>query len=96
VIQFVDEVRERFGVEPVCRVLSQHGVRIAPRTYYAAKSRPASNRVVRDAAVTVEIERVHADPQLGRGLYGVRKSTRSCVAGAASRAGRSRVGRWNG
>lgn len=72
-ICFIDEVRERFGVEPVCRVLSQHGVRIAPRTYYAAKVRPPSARAVRDAAVLAQIERIHSDPQIGRGLYGVRK-----------------------
>lgn len=47
-ISFIDEVREQFGVEPVCRVLSEHGVRIAPRTYYAAKTRPPSARAVRD------------------------------------------------
>ena len=70
---FIDEVRDRFGVEPVCRVLSGHGVQIAPRTYYAAKVRPPSARSRRDAAVLAEIERMHGDPQLGRGLYGVRK-----------------------
>jgi putative transposase len=72
-VAFIDEVRDRFGVEPVCRVLAQHGVRIAPRTYYAATTRPPSARALRDQRVLAEIERVHADPQLGRGLYGVRK-----------------------
>lgn len=42
-------------------------------TYYAAKVRPPSARAVRDAVVLAEIRRVHADPQLGRGVYGVRK-----------------------
>ncbi len=33
------EHRTRFGgVAPICRVLSQHGVSIAPRTYYSAKA----------------------------------------------------------
>jgi putative transposase len=73
VICFIDEVRERFGVEPVCRVRSEHGVRIAPRTYYAAKVRAPSVRAVRDAAVLAQIERIHSDPPIGRGLYGVRK-----------------------
>jgi putative transposase len=40
VISFIDEVRDQFGVEPVCRVLTEHGVKIAPRTYYAARTRP--------------------------------------------------------
>ena len=70
---FIDEVRDRFGVEPVCRVLSEHGVKIAPRTYYATKTRAPSARSVRDERVLAEIGRVHADPQIGRGLYGVRK-----------------------
>jgi putative transposase len=72
-VAFIDEIRVRFGVEPVCRVLSEHGVRIAPRTYYAHRSRPASARSRRDAAVLAEVQRVHGDPDLGRGLYGVRK-----------------------
>lgn len=73
VIAFVDDHRDRFGVAPICRVLSEHGVPIAPNSYYAHKTRALSARAVRDARVTAEIERVHADPTLGRGLYGVRK-----------------------
>jgi len=72
-VTFIDEVRDCFGVEPVCRVLSEHGVKIAPRTYYAAKTRAPSARSVRDERVLAEIGRIHADPQVGRGLYGVRK-----------------------
>jgi putative transposase len=41
---FIDEKREKFGVEPICRELQ-----IAPQTYYAAKSRPPSARAMRDA-----------------------------------------------
>ena len=72
-IAFIDEVKPRFGVEPVCEVLTEHGVKIAPRTYRAYKSRPPSARAVRDQVVLARIEQIHADPQLGRGLYGVRK-----------------------
>lgn len=73
VVAFVDDHRDRFGVAPICRVLTQHGVKIAPNSYYAHKTRPASIRSLRDALVLGEIERVHADPRQGRGLYGVRK-----------------------
>ena len=52
-------------------MLSAHGVKIAPSTYYAAKSRPPSARSVRDSAVLTEIRRIHADREAGRGLYGV-------------------------
>ena len=54
-----------FGVEPICRVLSEHGVPIAPSTYYEARSRRPSKRAVRDAEITALI------PQPG--------STGSCV-----------------
>ena len=40
-----------FGVEPICTVLSQHGVKIAPSTYYDARSRLPSKRALRDAEI---------------------------------------------
>ena len=70
---FIDERRGQFGVEPMCRVLVEHGVPIAPSTYYAAKGRPPSARAVADEALLAEIRRVHGDRTLGRGLYGARK-----------------------
>jgi putative transposase len=73
VVQFIDEVRDRFGVEPICRVLTKHGVKIAPSGYYAFKARPASARALRDAELIVEIERVFWDRDLGRGIAGYRK-----------------------
>jgi len=54
-------------------VLTEHGVTIAPSTFYAARNRPPSARALRDAEVLVEIERVHSDPKIGRDLYGARK-----------------------
>jgi len=78
-----------FGVEPVCRVLSEHGLQIAPRTYYTAKVRPPSARARRDAVVLVEVERVHADPAIGRRL-GRSPSTPICLAGTRGRSTPSR------
>jgi putative transposase len=67
---FIDEHRETYGVEPICRVLP-----IAPSTYYehAARQanpdrRPARER--RDAELCREIRRVFA---ANFGVYGVRK-----------------------
>ena len=40
-MSFIDEYKQMFGVEPICHVLSGHGLKIAPSTYYAAKARPA-------------------------------------------------------
>ena len=73
VVKFIDAHKDRFGVEPICRVLREHGVPIAPSTYYAARSRPPSARSVRDEQLLVEIQRVHADRRIGRGVYGARK-----------------------
>jgi putative transposase len=59
-----------FGVEPICRVLSAHGTKIAPSTYYAARSRPASARTVRDQRLKTEITRIYQDNYQ---VYGARK-----------------------
>jgi putative transposase len=73
VISFIDEHRVRYGVGPICRVLGEHGVKIAPRTYYASKTRSPSQRAIRDAEVLQMIRRVHSDRTKGRGLAGYRK-----------------------
>jgi putative transposase len=57
-VSFIDEHEQVFRVEPVCRLLTQHGLPIAPSMYYAAKSRPPSARAVRDAWLEDEITRV--------------------------------------
>jgi len=73
IVDYIDAHRGRFGVEPICRVLTEHGTKIALSTYYAAHSRPASARAVRDERLLGEIVRVYADREIGRGLYGARK-----------------------
>jgi putative transposase len=72
-VLFIELHRERFGVEPMCRVLSEHDVPIAPSTFYAARTRVPSKRAVRDAELMVEIRRVWEDRRRGRRLYGARK-----------------------
>jgi putative transposase len=37
---------------PICRALSSQGIAIAPRTYWARRSRPPSRRALADAALT--------------------------------------------
>jgi putative transposase len=61
VIAFIDAHRDRFGVEPICRVLTEHGCKIAPNTYWVARKRPPSKRACRDAELIVEIRRVYAE-----------------------------------
>jgi putative transposase len=73
VIQFIDDHRDRFGVEPICRVLSKHAVKIAPSGYYAFKKRPPSSRALRDAELVQRIEDVFWDRSKGCGICGARK-----------------------
>ncbi len=58
------------GVEPICAVLKNAGVQIAPSGYYAAKIRPLSQRSVRDAELVEDIKVVH---RANLGVYGARK-----------------------
>lgn len=60
----------RWGVEPICRVLSEHGIQIAPSTYYEARKRAPSRRQQTDEQLIPEITRVHAE---NYGVYGARK-----------------------
>jgi putative transposase len=69
-VRFISEHKSRFGVEPICRVLSEHGVPIAPSTYYDAIRRGPSARAMRDEQLKAAITRVHAE---NYGVYGARK-----------------------
>jgi putative transposase len=64
-IAYVDAHRERFGVEPICRALQ-----FAPSTYWSAKRRPPSARLIRDEKLKRDITRVHAE---NFGVYGAEK-----------------------
>jgi putative transposase len=50
-VAYIDEHRDRFGVEPICRTLAAAGIKIAPSTYYSAKTRQPSARALRDAVM---------------------------------------------
>ncbi len=50
-VAYIDGHRGEFGVEPICRELTAAGAKIAPSTYYAAKTRPSSARAIRDQAM---------------------------------------------
>lgn len=50
-MDFISAHRAEFGVEPICRVLSEHGCRIAPSTYYDNLSRGPSARALRDEQI---------------------------------------------
>ncbi len=67
--RYIDQFRDRFGVEPICRTLA-----VAPSSYYAARSRPPSARTTADAELCLDIARVHRDQF---GVYGARKLWRA-------------------
>jgi putative transposase len=69
-VSFISEHKLRFGVEPVCRVLSGHGCKIAPSTCYDAITRRPSARAVRDEQLKTAIVRVW---EQNYGVYGARK-----------------------
>jgi putative transposase len=60
----------RWGVEPICAVLSEHGTPIAPSTYYDARRRRPCAAELRGEQLRVEIERVWKE---NYGVYGARK-----------------------
>src|SRR2546429_3300419 len=69
-IAFIDDHREAYGVEPICKVLP-----IAPSTYHAhiaqrIDASKRSARAQRDAELKIEVQRVFAE---NFGVYGVRK-----------------------
>jgi transposase-like protein len=70
VIDYIDQHKDRFGVEPICAVLRAAGVSIAPSTYYAARSRPPSARARRDAWLCEQIMTVWKDNYQ---VYGAQK-----------------------
>ena len=49
---FIDAHREEFGVVPICRALTVHGVQIAPRTYWAHRATAPSKRALWDTTIT--------------------------------------------
>jgi len=63
--RFIEERRDRFEVELLCRVLGA-----SPSTYYAARSRSPSARAITDAWLHEEIERVFKE---NYSVYGGRK-----------------------
>jgi len=60
----------RWGVEPICAVLCDHGIKIAPSTYYEWKDKLPGRRVARDEAILSKIRQAHTD---SFGIYGARK-----------------------
>src|SRR5215813_3474468 len=70
-IRFIGLVKDRFGVEAICRTLGATDCGfLTARGYRAAMTRPRSARAVSDELLGSEIARLHAE---NYGVYGVRK-----------------------
>ena len=89
-IRFIDEHRDQFGVEAICRTLraTECGF-ITSRGYRAAKTRPASARALRDVLLLEEVKRIHAE---NYSVYGIRKMHHAMVR-AGWQVGRDQVAR---
>ena len=83
-MSFINEHRDKFGVEPICETLQ-----VAPSTYYAALSRPPSARQLRDRSLKAEIARVHKE---NFDVYGTEKVWKQ-LRRERVEVGRDRVGR---
>ena len=77
ICRFIDEHKERFGVVPVCRALTVHGIKIAPRTYWARRASGPSKRELWDTTVTEILAGIYEPDENGRrppeSLYGTVK-----------------------
>lgn len=70
IVAYIDAYRDRFGVEPICRVLSEHGMQIAPSTYRAAVKQRVSPAALAEAYLVNDlVDSFRAN----RRVYGVRK-----------------------
>lgn len=70
IVDYIESHRDRFGVEPICAVLSEHGVTIAPSTYYERRLRPITDAELEQAYLVNALVTLHAE---NWGVYGARK-----------------------
>jgi putative transposase len=72
--EFIDVHRDRFGVAPICRVLTSAGLAIAPNSYYTRRRRGISKRQLWDTTITEVLAGYYEPDESGRlapeSLYG--------------------------
>jgi putative transposase len=89
IVTYIDAFRDRFGVEPICAVLAEHGTQIAPSTYWARKAEPYSDAEWDDAHMAnVALDLWRAN----RSLYGADKLA-TAMRNAGHHVGRDQVDR---
>jgi len=70
IVAYIVAYKLRFGVEQICRVLTEHAITISPSTYYARCLSPLTQAELEDAYAAHEVFCLFHDQ---RGLYGVLK-----------------------
>jgi putative transposase len=70
IVDYIDSHRERFGVEPVCAVLAEAGIQLAPSTYYARSKAPLTEAELAGAYLANQLWSLW---QANWGGYGARK-----------------------
>lgn len=89
IVDYIDTHKEAFGVEPICAVLTEHNIAIAPSTYRVHRSAPVSDAEWADAHMA------NALLDLWRsnwGVYGVDKCHAAMRRGGHD-LGRDQIGR---
>ena len=67
---YIHQFRHRFGVEPICAVLSEHDMKIAPQTYYRWLACPVRPAELEEAYLVNQVVDLYRH---NRCVYGVRK-----------------------
>jgi putative transposase len=70
IVDYIDSHRGRFGVEPICAVLAEAGIQVAPSTYYARSKAPLTDAELDDAYLANQLRLLWHD---NWGVYGARK-----------------------
>jgi putative transposase len=86
---YIHAYRHRFGVQPICAVLSAHDMKIAPQTYYRWLACPIRPAELEEAYLVNEIVGLYRQ---NRCVYGVRKMWHAARR-AGVQVGRDQVGR---
>ena len=86
---YIDQYRHQFGVEPICRVLTEHDIQIAPSSYYAHRRQPVTNALRAEAVLVNVVVDLH---RKNRNLYGIRKMWHAMTQ-AGHQVGRDQVAR---
>ena len=89
---YIDHYMCQFGVEPICRVLTEHDVQIAPSSYYAHRRRPVTDALRAEAVLVNVVMDLH---RKNRDVYGIRKMWHAMTQ-AGYQVGRDQVARLMG